>query len=598
MTVCLYLSSYRLEIGRGAGASRIACNVIRNTPTGDGKTTQRRTNTFMQTNYYTTSSRRNRLTRSILAVFTAGCLVPGHLLAGIVPNGVNVQPSYYNNGNVNFGWSLMNANSAIGTVRIEIEPTVSISQVQSWISQARANGKTVIATYHKASVLGSDSTTELNAAATWWRNNYATLNGSGSFTVNLMNEWGSHNISASSFASAYNSAISTVRGVYSGRIIVDIPGWGQETHTAAQAIVGSGTKITDANIALSVHIYPGDWNQALNHWLQNSDLDELNSAGRACIAGEFGTGSGSADWSGLVDHASALGWSVLAWAWNGDGGSLNMVTPTWASNPTATSFSTSSYFNTVYPKLGGGGGGCTPTTITPYVQVNGGAWQQTATASVSVGGTVAFGPQPTSGGSWRWSGPNGFSATTREVTLNNLQTSQGGTYTATYTNPGGCNSTQNFTLTVSGGGGGDTAIYNFEADTQGWAGVWGNVTGVARSSTQKFAGTYSLQVTINKTTSTADGHAVAVANPANAQGRTVTFHVWVPSNTPIQALQPFAQTGSGWTWTGNWVTSVTKGGWTTVTVNVPNTTPVQQIGVEFDLTGPFSGNCYVDSVTY
>lgn len=267
-------------------------------------------------------------------------------------NGANLQPSYYNSGNVNFGWSLMKSDTKIKTLRLEIEPTVSLTTVKSWISQAKSNGYTLICTYHKASVLGSDSSSELTAAANWWKSNYKNLAASGSFQINLMNEWGSHNISSNSYASAYNSAISIVRQVYSGNIIIDIPGWGQETHTAAQAVTGAnGTKISDSNITLSTHIYPGDWNQGLNHWLQNSDLDEMGSVGRACLVGEFGTGSGSANWSGLVDHAKSKGWSVLAWAWNGDGGSLNMVTPSWASNPTATSFSHSSYFSTVYGKL-------------------------------------------------------------------------------------------------------------------------------------------------------------------------------------------------------------------------------------------------------
>jgi mannan endo-1,4-beta-mannosidase len=286
------------------------------------------------------------------AIIAVGLLLGSQLNAGIVPNGANVQPSYYNGGNPNFGWSLMNQNGKIATLRIEIEPD-KVSQAKSWISQARSNGKTVIATYHKASVLGSDSTTELNNAANWWKNNYSTLSASGSFTVNLMNEWGSHNISASSFASAYNTAISTVRQKYSGRIIIDCAGWGQETTRMIDSIKGtSGTKINDSNISPSVHIYPGDWNQGGNHWLSNADLDALNGAGRSCIAGEFGSGgSGSANWSALVDHAKALGWSVLGWAWNGDGGSMNMVTPSWASNGGATSFSKSSYFSTVYNKL-------------------------------------------------------------------------------------------------------------------------------------------------------------------------------------------------------------------------------------------------------
>lgn len=266
-------------------------------------------------------------------------------------NGVNLQPSYYNNGNVNMGWSLMNANGKIQAVRIEIEPGKE-TQARTWISQARSNGKTVIATYHKSSVLGSDSASELAAAGTWWRNNFSSLNSAGSFQVNLMNEWGSHNISSNSFASAYNTAISSVRNVYSGNIIIDIAGWGQESKSAYDAVKGTnGTKINDTNITLSCHLYPGAWNQGNNHWFQTTDLYQMANSGRNCMVGEFGSGSGSSDAFGLTDTARNAGWSVLGWAWNGDGNSLNMVTPSWASNPTATSFSKSSYFNTIYNHL-------------------------------------------------------------------------------------------------------------------------------------------------------------------------------------------------------------------------------------------------------
>lgn len=95
-------------------------------------------------------------------------------------------------------------------------------------------------------------------------------------------------------------------------------------------------------------------------------------------------------------------------------------------------------------------GACTPSAITPYVQLNGGSWQQTATASLSAGGSVLFGPQPVQGGSWSWSGPNNFSATTREAGISNIQANQAGNYVATYTNSGGCQSLQTFSLTVTG----------------------------------------------------------------------------------------------------------------------------------------------------
>ena len=100
--------------------------------------------------------------------------------------------------------------------------------------------------------------------------------------------------------------------------------------------------------------------------------------------------------------------------------------------------------------------GCTPSTITPYVQINGGTWQQTSSASVNVGDSVKFGPQPTDSNGWSWSGPNGFSATTREVTISNIQTNQAGDYVASYTNANNCTGSQTFNVTVSGGGSGLT----------------------------------------------------------------------------------------------------------------------------------------------
>ncbi|WP_343691562.1 T9SS type A sorting domain-containing protein [Chitinophaga sp.] len=93
--------------------------------------------------------------------------------------------------------------------------------------------------------------------------------------------------------------------------------------------------------------------------------------------------------------------------------------------------------------------GCTATAIIPYVQVNGGNWQQASNATVAAGGNVRFGPQPTQGGSWSWSGPNNFSATTREAVISNIQPNQAGSYVATYTNSGGCKNTQTFNVSVS-----------------------------------------------------------------------------------------------------------------------------------------------------
>ncbi|MEK7391790.1 MAG: hypothetical protein AAB214_04410 [Fibrobacterota bacterium] len=93
--------------------------------------------------------------------------------------------------------------------------------------------------------------------------------------------------------------------------------------------------------------------------------------------------------------------------------------------------------------------GCAPTAIVPNTKVNDGQWRNSSSDTVNLGGTIVIGPQPNVTAGWNWSGPNGYSATTREITLSNVTAAQAGVYTATYTNPSGCKSTQKFTLAVN-----------------------------------------------------------------------------------------------------------------------------------------------------
>jgi cellulose 1,4-beta-cellobiosidase len=97
---------------------------------------------------------------------------------------------------------------------------------------------------------------------------------------------------------------------------------------------------------------------------------------------------------------------------------------------------------------GGGnndGNSCTPTTITPYVQVNDGNWQQTASVTVEAGAKVKLGPQPASGGSWSWSG-GGTSGNSREQSISPASSV---TVATTYTNDCNAQSTQKFSVNVS-----------------------------------------------------------------------------------------------------------------------------------------------------
>jgi uncharacterized membrane protein len=90
---------------------------------------------------------------------------------------------------------------------------------------------------------------------------------------------------------------------------------------------------------------------------------------------------------------------------------------------------------------------CTPTAIVPYIYVNG-AWTEESSVTVTSPSTVVdLGPQPSSGGSWSWTGPSGYTSASREI--NSIPLTKGtDSYLATYTNASGCKSTETFTITV------------------------------------------------------------------------------------------------------------------------------------------------------
>jgi CSLREA domain-containing protein len=88
------------------------------------------------------------------------------------------------------------------------------------------------------------------------------------------------------------------------------------------------------------------------------------------------------------------------------------------------------------------------TLIGPYIQVNNGPWQNISSITVNPTDTVNLGPQPVSGGSWSWTGPNGFTSSSRVINGISLP-SPINIYTATYKNKAGATSVQAFTITVN-----------------------------------------------------------------------------------------------------------------------------------------------------
>lgn len=109
------------------------------------------------------------------------------------------------------------------------------------------------------------------------------------------------------------------------------------------------------------------------------------------------------------------------------------------------------------------GSNCTPTAITPYVNVNG-SWTQSASATVSAGEAAILGPQPVSGGMWTWNGC-GTAGGAREQTV---RPTAACTATATYTNSCGAKTLQAFSVGVAGTMRNITAMQMSKEMVPGW----------------------------------------------------------------------------------------------------------------------------------
>jgi hypothetical protein len=149
----------------------------------------------------------------------------------------------------------------------------------------------------------------------------------------------------------------------------------------------------------------------------------------------------------------------------------------------------------------------------------------------------------------------------------------------------------------AGSGTTDPAQFNFEASVQGWTGGGGIVSGVATSTAQYFAGNQSLAVNFNSTTNGTGSP--SVGNVAINPGTTITFHVWIPSGSPVTALQPFLM-DQNWTWSSSWLGSFTPNAWNTLTLTVPTNavTPLNALGVQFITSAGWTNTCYIDSIAW
>jgi hypothetical protein len=140
-----------------------------------------------------------------------------------------------------------------------------------------------------------------------------------------------------------------------------------------------------------------------------------------------------------------------------------------------------------------------------------------------------------------------------------------------------------------------TTQYNFERGGA-WEGRDGAVVDANNAGDQSFLGFSSLRVELDG----ASAGRVWTA-PANspAPGTTISYRVYVPSGTPVSAVQPYIS-DANFTWSHSWNPNLPRNAWMTLTVVVPPgvALPLKEIGVKFYLSAPHTGAVYVDAVQW
>jgi mannan endo-1,4-beta-mannosidase len=211
--------------------------------------------------------------------------------------------------------------NGFNSVRIVWETKGSAADLSNHISTAKNAGLSVMVELHD--VTGSDSTSDLSRMADYWCQSDVkdVLSSNSDIMVNIANEWGSNNLSDSTWYDAYKSAIQKMRNAgIKNTIVVDASGWGQNE----SPIINYGKSImsVDSNVILDLHMY-GSWNDPAKI---RDKLSEIKSLGLPLMVGEFGYNynNGGNNLSCQVDAATVMsacssnGFGYLAWSWCGN----------------------------------------------------------------------------------------------------------------------------------------------------------------------------------------------------------------------------------------------------------------------------------------
>lgn len=397
-----------------------------------------------------------------------------------IMKGMNVPLAWYVS-NVNGSIAALKTNTKSNCLRIVVETGTADNAWQTTVVNCINNKIIPMVELHD--VTGNTDPARLKAMGDFWASkasffnntNFNGVNIKKHILINLANEWGTWqtaNNKNTVWRDAVINAIKPMRNAgITTTIVIDAVGYGQDIDDAYNIrtyakdiqradntnLGGPANSTEKSNLLFSIHMYC--------EWKKGGDniaiVNTIKSSGIPIIVGEFGyqhanDGSCDIDEQGIMNTCQAGGVGWLAWSQKGNGGGveyLDLCTD-WActqlsawgnttingTNGTKTAVECSVFANTSCNSS------CTPTTVSPSLQVNGGASQTISTVSVNAGTSIKLSPLPTTGGTWTWSGC-GTSGTAREQTI---APTAGCTAVANFTNTCGSVSTQSFTISMIG----------------------------------------------------------------------------------------------------------------------------------------------------
>lgn len=197
------------------------------------------------------------------------------------------------------------------------------STIQGMIAQAEALQMILVLEIHDHT--GSDESSALQTAAAYWVEMANALKGhEHSVIINIANEWKGTWKQYSAYASAYSTAIQTIRNAgLTHCLMVDAAGWGQEVASLTNQAQNILNADPQKNVIFSIHMYevagaPGR---------VQTNIDNVLSHGVALCIGEFAWAhkGDDVDEDEIISYTRQKGVGWLAWSWWGNGGGLNYI---------------------------------------------------------------------------------------------------------------------------------------------------------------------------------------------------------------------------------------------------------------------------------